>query len=84
MTPFLPFAFTLLCALAALLGLGAGSLGAYALGQACHGLFRGVAPLAFRSLLTSVLVLLAASLLACLGPALRAATLDPATALRQE
>jgi predicted permease len=65
-------------------GLVLGSLAAYWLGQACHHLFRGVDPLAFGSLLPALLTLLAVSLLACLVPALRAASLDPASAMRQE
>ena len=67
-----------------LAGLALGSLGAYWLGRALHGFLTAVEPLQPGSLLAGFLVLFMASLLACLGPALRAAAVDPATAIRQE
>lgn len=66
------------------LGLALGTLGAFWTGRAFHHLFTGVSPFEPGSLLRALLVLVPASLLACLIPALRAASLDPARALRQD
>ncbi|BDU73427.1 ABC transporter permease [Mesoterricola silvestris] len=65
-------------------GLALGALGAYALGRICHHAFKGVEPLEAPSLLEALGTLLGVSLLACLLPALRAAALDPARAMRQD
>jgi ABC-type antimicrobial peptide transport system permease subunit len=67
-----------------LAGLALGSLGAYWLGRALHGFFTGIEALQPSSLLGGVLVLFTASFLACLGPAVSAASVDPAMAIRQE
>jgi predicted permease len=67
-----------------LAGLALGSLGAFALGNVFHRLLKGVEPLDWRSLMGSVLLIAIASLLACLFPALHAASMDPAQALREE
>jgi putative ABC transport system permease protein len=68
----------------ALLGIVVGSIGAYLVGRAMQGLVYGVGamdPLAFSVV---VVTLLTSSLLACLVPARRAASVDPMIALRQE
>lgn len=67
-----------------LAGLALGCLGAFWVGKTFNHLFVGLAPFDPASLLTALGVLLAASLIACLIPALRAASLDPARALRQD
>jgi putative ABC transport system permease protein len=67
-----------------LLGVLLGSIGAYLAGRAMKGMLFGVQaidPTAF-SIVTGLL--LACATLACLIPALRAASVDPMTALRQE
>ena len=67
-----------------LLGVLLGSIGAYLAGRAMKGMLFGVQaidPTAF-SIVTALL--LACATLACLIPALRAASVDPMTALRQE
>jgi len=66
------------------LGLMVGSAGALALGRVFHRLLKGVEPLDPRSLVSAALLIAGASLLACLFPALRAASIDPARALREE
>ncbi len=68
----------------ALLGIVVGSIGAYLVGRAMQGLVYGVGamdPLAFSVV---VVTLLTSSVLACLVPARRAASVDPMIALRQE
>jgi putative ABC transport system permease protein len=68
----------------ALLGIVVGSIGAYLVGRAMRGLVYGVGamdPLAFSVV---VFTLLTSSVLACLVPARRAASVDPMIALRQE
>jgi putative ABC transport system permease protein len=68
----------------ALLGIAVGSIGAYLVGRAMQGLVYGVGamdPLAFGVV---VVTLLTSSVLACLVPARRAASVDPMIALRQE
>jgi putative ABC transport system permease protein len=67
-----------------LLGILVGSIGAYWVGRAMQGLLYGVGavdPLAFSAV---VVTLLTSSMLACLMPARRAASVDPMVALRQE
>jgi putative ABC transport system permease protein len=68
----------------AILGIVVGSIGAYLVGRAMHGLVYGVGamdPLAFGVV---VVTLLTSSVFACLVPARRAASVDPMIALRQE
>jgi putative ABC transport system permease protein len=67
-----------------LIGVCLGSIGAYLAGRAMKSMLFGVDaidPTAF-SIVTGLL--LASAILACLIPALRAASVDPMTALRQE
>jgi putative ABC transport system permease protein len=67
-----------------LVGVVFGSIGAYLAGRAMRGMLFGVDaidPTAF-SIVTGLLLL--SAILACLAPALRAASVDPMTALRQE
>ena len=64
------------------LALGA-ALSRYA-GRALEDLLIGVSPRDGLTLVTVILVLGAAALVACLSPARRAARLDPVRALRQE
>jgi putative ABC transport system permease protein len=66
----------------ALVGLGLGSIGAWLAGRAMRGMLFGVDaidPLAFSIVAA---LLLGASILACFIPAMRAASVDPMTALR--
>ena len=68
----------------ALAGILIGSIGAYWVGRAMQGMVFGVGtvdPVAFSVV---ALTLFTSSLLACLVPARRAASVDPMTALRQE
>jgi putative ABC transport system permease protein len=68
----------------ALVGIVVGSFGAYWVGRAMQGMVFGVGtidPVAFTIV---ALTLLTSSLVACLVPARRAASVDPMTALRQE
>jgi putative ABC transport system permease protein len=68
----------------ALVGIVLGSFGAYWVGRAMQGMVFGVGtidPVAFSIV---ALTLLTSSLVACLVPARRAASVDPMTALRQE
>jgi putative ABC transport system permease protein len=67
-----------------IVGVVIGSIGAYLAGRAMKGMLFGVEaidPIAF-SIVTGLL--LASAIVACLVPALRAASVDPMTALRQE
>lgn len=66
-----------------ILGLALGCVGAFWVGRVFHHLFVGIDPLDAQSLLRALAVLLIASLVACLLPALRAANTQPAEALRQ-
>jgi ABC-type antimicrobial peptide transport system permease subunit len=68
----------------ALLGAGLGLLLALAGGRLLRGVVYGVDPLDPVPLVATTLVLAAVALLACLGPARRAARLDPARVLREE
>ncbi|HET9373246.1 MAG TPA: FtsX-like permease family protein, partial [Vicinamibacterales bacterium] len=61
------------------LGLGLAALGSTAL----TGVLQGVTPLDPLSYAAAILVLLAATMAACLVPARRAASIDPLIALRQ-
>jgi predicted permease len=68
----------------ALIGAALGSVGAYLVGRAMQGMLFGVKavdPVAFSVVAG---ILLASAVLACLVPAMRAASVDPMTALRQE
>ena len=68
----------------ALAGILIGSIGAYWVGRAMQGMVFGVGtvdPVAFSVV---ALTLFTSSLLACLVPARRAASVDPMTALRPE
>jgi predicted permease len=68
----------------ALVGILIGSIGAYWVGRAMQGMVYGVGtidPVAFGVV---AVTLLTSSLVACLVPARRAASVDPMTALRQE
>ena len=70
--------------LTALAGAGLGTLGAYLVGRAMQGMWYGVGvldPVAFGVVATLLLV---SAVLACLGPARRAASVDPMVALRQD
>ena len=67
-----------------LVGLVVGCLGAYVLGRVFHRLLGGVEPLDPQSLVMAVLLILSASLLACLFPALRAASVDPVKGMRED
>jgi putative ABC transport system permease protein len=67
-----------------LIGVLLGSIGAYFAGRAMRGMLFGVDtidPIAF-SIVTGLLLI--SAILACLIPAMRAASVDPMTALRQE
>ena len=66
------------------LGLVAGTCGALALGSVLRSQLYQVKPDDPRIHVIAVLVLASAALLACLFPALRAASLDPARVLREE
>jgi putative ABC transport system permease protein len=66
------------------LGLVAGACGALALGGVLRSLLYQVEPDDPRIHLIAVLVLAGAALVACLVPALRAASLDPARVLRED
>jgi putative ABC transport system permease protein len=68
----------------ALAGAALGSIGAYLVGRAMQGMLFGVSaidPVAFSVVAG---ILLGSAVLACLVPALRAASVDPMTALRQD
>lgn len=67
-------------AVGALLGL----IGAYAMSRTMHTLFYGVAGLDLVALSVVITILLGAALVACLVPALRAASVDPLSVLRAE
>jgi predicted permease len=68
----------------ALIGAALGSVGAYLVGRAMQAMLfevRAIDPVAFSVVAG---ILLGSALLACLVPALRAASVDPMTALRQD
>ena len=65
-------------------GLVVGVAGSFALGRAVAGLLFGVPPHDVAAPATAATLLSLAALLACLVPARRAATVDPAAALREE
>jgi len=69
-----------LSALGVLLGLA----GAWIVSKSLASMLYGISPLDGATYLTSSLVLFLAAIVACLGPALRASRVDPATALRSE
>ncbi len=66
------------------LGLGIGLACIWALTRLAHGRWPGLPPLGVLDLAFSAMTLLVAGLLACLIPALRAARVNPADALRSE
>ncbi|MGC2162319.1 MAG: ABC transporter permease [Silvibacterium sp.] len=68
----------------AAIGLGVGLIGAYFIGRAMQSSLYGVSALDFRAFLVVGVVLLAAALLACYLPALRAASTEPMQVLRTE
>ena len=63
-------------------GIVAGIIGASLFTRLMHDLLFGVTPLDAVSFAIAPAVLVVASVMACLGPALRAASVDPATSLR--
>jgi putative ABC transport system permease protein len=68
----------------AAIGLGVGLIGAYFIGRAMQSSLYGVSALDFRAFFAVGVVLLAAALLACYLPALRAASTEPMRVLRTE
>jgi putative ABC transport system permease protein len=68
----------------AIVGIVLGSVGAYWVGRAMKGMVYGVGTIDPVAFTVVSLTLLTSSLLACLVPARRAASVDPMTALRQE
>jgi ABC-type antimicrobial peptide transport system permease subunit len=64
------------------LGLGLGVVGAYFATRAMRGLLFGVAPHDPITLVGVALLMAAIGMVACWIPALRAARIDPATAMR--
>ena len=67
-----------------LVGVLFGSIGAYLAGRAMRGMLFGVNAIDPTAFLIVTGLLLLSAILACLAPALRAASVDPMTALRQE
>lgn len=65
-------------------GLAAGALGATLMVRSMRGLFYGVDSLQLQICAAAALLFLIVAMLASLAPALRAARIDPAAALRQE
>ncbi len=65
-------------------GLALGGLGSFWAAQAFHHLFPAVEALHVGTFLPALMVILVTSLAACLLPALRAASLDPAEAMRHD
>ena len=70
--------------LLAAIGLGVGLIGAYFIGRAMQSSLYGVGAMDYRAYLAVGFVLLAAALLACYLPALRAASTEPMKVLRTE
>src|SRR4029079_10338585 len=68
----------------AVVGIVLGSVGAYWVGRAMKGMVYGVGTIDPVAFAVVSLTLLTSSLVACLVPARRAASVDPMTALRQE
>jgi putative ABC transport system permease protein len=68
----------------ACLGVAIGVVATFAGARVLRGLLFGVGPADPMSFVVTVVVLVAAALLACYGPARRAARIDPMTALRAE
>lgn len=68
----------------AILGLGVGLFGAFALTKSLQSLLFGVGPHDPATLIGATLLLLATTLVACLVPALRAVRIDPSQAFRTE
>jgi putative ABC transport system permease protein len=68
----------------ATIGLGVGLIGAYFVGRAMQSSLYGVSALDFRAFFAVGVVLLAAALLACYLPAVRAASTEPMKVLRTE
>jgi ABC-type antimicrobial peptide transport system permease subunit len=67
-----------------LLGVAAGSAGAFVLSRAFRSLFTGAAALDTGALAQTALVLLAVAMLASVAPSYRAVRLDPSATLRGE
>jgi putative ABC transport system permease protein len=67
-----------------LVGVLFGSIGAYLAGRAMQGMLFGVNAIDLKAFSIVTGLLLLSAILACLAPALRAASVDPMTALRQE
>jgi hypothetical protein len=67
-----------------LMGVVLGSMSAYLAGGAMKGMLSGVGAIDPRAFSIVTGLLLACAMLACLIPAMRAASVDPMTALRQE
>ncbi len=68
----------------ALIGAAIGSIGAYLVGRAMQGMLFGVKAVDPAAFSVVAGILLGAAVLACLVPAMRAASVDPMTALRQD
>jgi ABC-type antimicrobial peptide transport system permease subunit len=68
----------------AVIGLGVGLFGAFALTKSLQSLLFGVGPHDPTTLIGATLLLLATTLVACLVPALRAVRIDPSQAFRSE
>jgi putative ABC transport system permease protein len=70
--------------LLAAIGLGLGLIGAYFVGRAMQSLLFGIQALDFAAFISVATVLLAAAILACFLPAMRAASVSPMRVLRTE
>jgi putative ABC transport system permease protein len=67
-----------------MLGTGLGLVGAFVLGRALSSLLYGVSPTDVATFVLVPLVVAVVAVISCLVPALRAASVDPAVALRDE
>lgn len=70
--------------LLAVIGLGVGLVGAYFIGRTMQSTFYGVSAMDYSAFLSVGVVLMAAALLACYLPAVRAASTEPMQVLRTE
>jgi predicted permease len=68
----------------AAIGLGVGLIGAYFIGRVMQGSFYGVSAMDYSAFVAVGVVLMAAALLACYLPAMRAASTEPMRVLRTE